>query len=184
MTDLALDPKSSRVRIHTFAEGLFARLAHDLELVCTGLRGTATRDGGRGTASVTAPVSGIEVAGVLEKSGRVDPEGLSASDRRDCLDKMRREVFQAGEGAVVKVEASLDGATAKVRLTPPNLRAVEVVVRPAIKDEEGATRVSGAFEVSLSSIGSGVVKGPMGAFKIRDRVTIAFDVVFRTAQPA
>ena len=43
VTDLVLDPAQSRVRIHTFAEGLLARLAHDLELVCGDLSGHATR---------------------------------------------------------------------------------------------------------------------------------------------
>lgn len=182
MTELLLDPDRTDVRIQTFAEGLFARLAHDLELVCRGLTGSARRDGSHATASLEARVGGIDVAGVRDRSGAVNPRALSASDRADCLEKMRKDVFHASADAVVRIEATLDGDTARIRLTPPSDRAVEVVVRPRIDEiEGGAARVSGAFELSLASIGSDVVKGPMGAFRVKDRVTVSFEAVFQPA---
>lgn len=182
MAELLLDPDRTSVRIQTFAEGLFARLAHDLELVCRGLSGSAQRDGGRATASIEARIGGIDVAGVRDRSGAVDPHGLSPSDRADCLDKMRKDVFHASGDAIVRIEATLDRDTARIRLSPPSERAVEVVVRPRIDElEGGAARVSGAFELSLASIGSDVVKGPMGAFRVKDRVTVSFEAVFQPA---
>lgn len=186
MAELLLDPAKSRVRIRTFAEGLLAKLAHDLELTCTKLDGRATRDDDSltvGTATVDVPLGGIEVAGVLE-GDTVDERGLSAGERADCLEKMRKDVFSAGASAMVRVSVVLDGGSARVRITPPNGRAIERTMRPAVTDAgDGRVRVKGALDVSLASIGSATVKGPMNAFRVKDRVEILIDVVFEP-QPA
>jgi hypothetical protein len=177
VTKLVLDPDKSRVRLHTFAEGLFARLAHDLELECRGISGTAERaDTGSGSATLEAPIGGIEVNGTLEK-GRVDPRGLSASDRHDVLGKMKKDVFHVDEG-VVRVEAKLGSGRASIRVVPPRGPAVERSVSVRVEPEGGATRVSGMLPLSLSSIGSDTVKGPMNAFRVKDTIEVHFDVVF------
>lgn len=178
MPPLAIDPEKSRVRIHTFVQGLFSRLAHDLELVCDELEGTATREGPAATATLNVALSAMKVNGVLKK-GAVETGTLTESDRHDILDKMRREVFHADAGAAVKVEVTMDGASARVRVTPPKHRGVEVVLTPRITEADGAVRVEGAFEISLASIGSDPVKGPMGAFKIKDHVKIFAELTFR-----
>jgi hypothetical protein len=190
VSELVLDAVKSRVRIHTFAEGLFAKLAHDLELACGELSGTASRRDAEGsgaaapagTASVTVPLQGLSVAGVLAKDGTVDERGLSPSERRDCLAKMHHDVFHAKPDAVVRVEGHAEGGSVRLRIVPPNGKSVEIVTRPTLSNEGDAVRAKGAFEVSLSAIGSDVVKGPMGAFRVKDRVLVTFDVVF--AQPA
>jgi hypothetical protein len=183
--DLALDDAASRVRLHTFAEGLFARLAHDLALACTGLRGTAVRAPGEavsGQADLEVPLSGIVVLGVLA-GGRVDESGLSPADRREALAKMRREVFHADEGAVLRVRATLTDGGASVVLVPPNGREVALAVRPTIRETPAGLRVTCVLDVSLTAIGSDPVKGPMGAFKVKDRVEVHADLVW-SRQPA
>ncbi|CAN5923539.1 hypothetical protein BH11MYX4_BH11MYX4_15920 [soil metagenome] len=190
MSDLLLDSARSHVRIHTFAEGLLARLAHDLELVCGGLSGAATRSGDdgatTGTARLEAPLRDLAVNGVLGKDGRLDERALSPGERHEILAKMQKEVFHSGPDGVVRVEASLDGGRAHVRLFPPGGKGVEVVVEPELTADGEALRAVGTFEVSLSSIGSDVIKAPMGAFRVKDRVRVSFDVVFAPppAQPA
>jgi hypothetical protein len=176
--DLLLDPAKSRIRIRTFAEGLFAKLAHDLELTCTRLEGKASPN--ERTATVEVAIGGIDVAGVL-KGDAVDERGLSAADRADCLEKMRKDVFQSGPSATVRVEAAMAGDSARVRIVPPNGRAIERNMRPTVTDEEGRVRVKGALDVSLAAIGSATVKGPMNAFRVKDRVEILFDVTFYPA---
>jgi hypothetical protein len=178
--ELSVDSAKSRVRVHTFAEGLFARLAHDIELVFTKVEGTASREGEAGQAKLTVRLDSAEVAGVL-KDGRVDASVLSASDRRDILEKMRREVFHAGEDATVTLEATLDGKVAKVKVVPPRGKTVEATTRPELREDGDALRISGSFDVSLSAIGSDVVKGPMNAFRVKDRVVVRFELV---CQPA
>ena len=182
MTDLVLDPTRSRVRLQTFAEGLLARLAHDLELACGDLSGTASRaeDGSatKGTASIVAPVRAIAIAGVLGKDGRVDERGLSTSEKSDAATKMQHDVFHAGQDGVVRVEVVLEGTSARVRVAPPNGKAVDVVVRPEVKADGEGVRATGTFDLSLSALGSDVVKGPMNAFRVKDKVKVLFDVVF------
>ena len=153
------------MRIHTFAEGLFSKLAHDLELDCEGLRGTL--DGGQ--AVIEAPIESIRVVGTLGKGT------LSDSDKRDILEKMRREVFRAERGNVV-IEATRDG----MRIRVPSGASASL---PAPNIEGSADRISakGSFELSMSSTGAGVVKGPMGAFRVKDRVVVHYDVSFQPA---
>lgn len=185
MTKLALDPEKTTIRIRTFAEGLFSRLAHDLELVCHGVEGAAERtDEANGSASLDVPVAKIEVVGTLNR-GRVDAAGLSPSDRHDVVRKMCREVFHTSEGttAVVRIDVTLQGEHARIRMTPPNGRAVErsVVVRLEPEGKAGV-RVSGSLDLSLDAIGSDPVKGPMNAFRVKDTVEILYDVAFSEAR--
>jgi hypothetical protein len=185
VTKLVLDPAASRIRVQTFAEGLFARLAHDLELACGSLSGAASRE--EATATVEVPLAGIAVGGVL-RDGAVDVHALSAGDRREILEKMRRDVFRAqGEDARVRVESTLDGAggTARLRIMTPNGRTTETTTRPVVRDEAGAApvRVTGSLELSLSAIGSDVVKGPMNAFRVTDTVRVHYDLSFVVSPP-
>ena len=179
MPDLVLDPARSVVRLQTFAEGLFARLAHDLELTCGGLRGgVAHRQGLAGTATIEAPLERFEVKGTLAKDGSIDDRGLSPSDRRDCLAKMIKDVFHAHATDAVRVEATSESGSVRVRVIPPNGRPVEVVTRPELREEAGVVYAKGSFDLSLEAIGSDVVKGPMNAFRVKDRVKVLFDVAF------
>ena len=188
MSALILDAARSRVEIRTFAEGVLARLAHELMLLCTDLAGEASpgpgaASGTTGTASIEVPLRGFQVAGTLTKDGRLDESGLKASDRRECLSKMQRDVFHAGPDDAVRVEVVLLGDSARVRLIPPRGHPVEAVVRPDLHSEDDGLRATGSFEVSLSALGSDVVKGPMGAFRVKDRVRIVFDLRFVAAEP-
>jgi hypothetical protein len=185
VTKLVLDAERSRIRIQTFAEGLFARLAHDLELVCRGVSGSGERaDDERASANLEIPIAKIEVGGTL-KDGRVDPNGLSPSDREDCLSKMRSDVFHLAEGksGVVRVEATAAAGKARVRVIPPNGRAVDGLVTLRVTSEGASSvRVAGSFAISLNAIGSASVKGPMNAFRVKDAVELLFDVVFDEAR--
>lgn len=177
VSDLVLDPDRSRVRIHTYAEGLLARLAHDLELVCGDLTGSGSRTADGGTARVEARLGAMTIAGTLHDD-RVNESGLSPSDKHDALEKMKKEVFHAGADARVVVEAALERGTARVKLTPPNGRIFEATAKVDVEGEGDGARAKGSFDVSLAKIGSDPVKGPMGAFRIKDRVVVLFDLVF------
>jgi len=188
---LVLDPAASRITVHTFAEGLFSRLAHDLELHCGSLDGTASPPGAgagdEGEASVTVPLAGITVGGVVARDGRVDAQAMAPSDRRDCLAKMRSDVFHAPGDASVRASAKLErGGSATLRITPPSGPVVSVSIRPALEiaREREEIRVRGSFDLSLAAIGSDVVKGPMGAFRVKDVIRVSFDLRFAVLPPA
>lgn len=164
-----LDAKRSSIRIRTFAEGLFSKLAHDLELQCRDLSGSGPDER---SCIITIPVRGIDVAGTL-KNGCVDAGGLSPSDREDCLGKMRREVFHGADA--ITVEANLD----KVKVISPKGKTVSKTVSlETKKQDDGSLRVLGVIPLSLNAIGSDPVKGPMNAFRVKDLVEVHFDVVF------
>lgn len=172
MTELTFDPSRSSIRIHTFAEGLFSRLAHDLELTCRDASGTAKDER---SCTLTIPVRGIDVVGTL-KGGKVDSGALSPSDREDILEKMRREVFH--DAASVTVEASVE----RVKVISPTGKTVEraVSLRPQ-KADDGSLRVQGRIDISMNAFGAVPVKGPMNAFRVKDVVEVHFDVVFQPA---
>lgn len=159
----------SKIRIRTFAEGLLARLAHDLELECRSLEGEATLEDGRVEGRIAFPVGGIEVSGTL-RNGVLDPAGLSTSERRDCLAKMRAEVFRADQGTV-RVVATSSGTAS---ITLPDGRALCQQVTLAVDLE----RAHGSLELALSALGVDPIKGPMNAFRVRDRLLVLFDLVF------
>jgi hypothetical protein len=188
---LVLDPKATTIVLRTFAEGIFARLAHDLELACRGVEGAAETSADGGSATLVIPITRIDVRGTL-KDGRVDEQGLSPSDREDCLGKMRRDVFHVEHGDV-RVEATLEsskGDKARVRVVPPKGRPVERTTSVKVeRRDDGSIRVTGSVPISLEAIGSSTVKGPMNAFRVKDEVEVRFDVVFvvftqPAAQPA
>ena len=94
---------------------------------------------------------------------------------------MRREVFHArGKDDAVTIEASLEDGRARVRVIPPNGSTVErmIPLRP-VSEADGAVRVSGSLDISLGAIGSDAVKGPMNAFRVKDRVEVIFALIFQ-----
>jgi hypothetical protein len=179
MNKLALDPSRSSLRIHTFAEGLFARLAHDLELACRGVSGTAERSGeAAGRATLEIPISGIEVAGTL-RSGRLDPDGLTGGDRANVLAKMRSEVFHSrGPGDVVRATGTLEAGRAQIEVTTPGGRKVARATVVELREEGDRVLVVGEVDLSLRALGSDPVKGPMNAFRMKDEVVVSFELVF------
>jgi hypothetical protein len=149
------------IRIRTFAEGLFSKLAHDLELICRDVTAAVEGD----TATFEVKVDRIAVAGAV-KNGRVDPSVLSASYCEEIVAKMKREVFHNAVAVEVtadrsKVIVKMNGKTVEKRLTT-----------------DGDT-AKGVLELSLRALGSDPVKGPMNAFRVKDRVEVHYDVAFK-----
>ncbi len=178
---MKLDAARSRLAIYTEAEGLFSALAHDLELVAEDVRGEASEGG---SAEVRVAVASIRVRGVT-KRGKLDVGVLSASDRESIERQIRDEILP---GAQLVARGSLaPSATAKqtTRATielETQARSTRITCDVSVTDEttdDGrGKRVRGRAEVSLAALGAPPVKGPMGAFRVKDRVRIELDLVF------
>ncbi len=166
---MKLDPARSRIAISTFAEGLFSALAHDLELVADNVTGEATD----ASAEVHVPVASIRVNGAV-KRGKVDANVLSGSDRASIERQIRDEVLP---GAEIVARGEHDGQRASIEVKAPR-GSSRVTCDVAITREGDATRAKGRVELSLASLGCPPVKGPMGAFRLSDRVRVDFDLVF------
>lgn len=179
VTDLTF-AADSRVRIHTFAEGLLSRLAHDLEIEAV-VTGTARRDDGDGgTAILHVPLGKMKVVGVL-KSGRVDTSVLSESDRQDIVAKMLADVFHARAADEVRIDATLEGKSAALRLSVPSGKVVELRVTVEPIEQGGTLRVTGTTSLRLGALGSNAIKGPMGAFRVKDEIAVHWDLVLQPA---
>lgn len=177
-----VDAGESRVVIHTFAEGLFAKLAHDLELVAR-VSGHATRSrDAEGTFELEVPVSSIEVVGA-RKGGVVDAGALSASDKGEILAKMREDVFRSGASAdgAVRITGELAAGNARAKIEAPRGASTRVDAKAQAKVDGERADVTLSFGVSLAALGSAPVKGPMGAFRVKDTVQITAELVLRRA---
>ncbi len=176
VTALLVDRSSSTLAVRTRASGMLASLAHDLEIVASDLVGRATLDGEAFSAELVVPVAALKVAGALH-GDRIDTSTLSASDRSDIERKIREEVFAGTRGVRVRARgASRDRAEVTVE-TAGGLVSLPVALRVA--EEAGRMRVSGSLELSMKRLGLREVRGPLGAFRIRDGVFVSFDVTLR-----
>jgi len=170
--NLRFSAKGSTITVRTFAEGLLARFAHDLEIAIRDVTGEGTDEPTEATLRVA--LSGLRVAGVV-RDGVVDERTLSASERADIEARMREAL--AG-GQEIRVDASLAGdrATLVVR-APGGTQPVTVVVQVE-REAAGVMRVRGECALSLRALGVPPVRGPAGAFRVADRVAVRFDARF------
>jgi hypothetical protein len=161
-----LDPEKTTLTVRTKAEGFLSKLAHDLELRAHHVSGTF--DAGRGTIRV--PIDGLRVAGVV-KRGKLDTTVLSTHDRSDIEKRIVDEVLAGGSH--VEVDVEVDDARAQLTVRAP--RGKQTVQCSLARDGH---RARGECALSLSALGVHTVKGPMGAFRVADRVEVAFEAVF------
>lgn len=179
MNDLHLDPAASRLIIRTRAVGMLARLAHDLEITATRLRGRARPDGDAWTAELEIEVAGLRVAGIL-RGDRLETDALSAGDRREIERRMREEVLRGTDVVTVRASgATRDRADVRVQVASGS---AALTARLSSRDRgDGAVGVVAGCQLSLSALGAPEVKGPLGAFRVRDELEILVDLTLRPA---
>ena len=172
---LLVDSAAAKITVRTRAEGLLARFAHDLELTGREVSGNVTVDGDAWTANLSVPVAALRVSGVLH-GAEVDRSALSASDRAQVEQKMRDDVFFGGARAVTAAAhgTSRTGGEATIAIGSRSQRApVTLSVEAPFG---GPTRATGRLTVSLAQLGVKPIKGPLGAFRVKDAVEILFDI--------
>ncbi len=175
MQRLVVDATASTITLRTRAEGLLARLAHDLEITSASVGGTATLDGDAWTADLSVPVASLAVDGVLHGDA-LDRATLSARDRAQIEQKMREDVFFGG-ATIVAVSAcggSPTGGEATVAIGSRSQKVTITLSAAPLLD--GAPRVTGRFTLSLDRLGARPIKGPLGAFRVKDAVEVLFTV--------
>jgi len=163
---MKLDGARSKIAIYTYAEGLFSALAHDLELVAGDLSGEV--DGDR--CELRAPIRAIAVQGVM-KRGKLDRGVLSASDRETIERQVREDVFRGG--TEITLRGTREVGRARIEIVAPTGRA-----EAQTKIDAQADSARGEVELSLRALGIAPVKGPMGAFRVSDRVRVVFELYF------
>ena len=167
-------PTESHVTIETAARGLLAAAAHDLRIEAPIASGES-EDGLLCTARF-APAS-MRVA-ESRRHGTSEWHDPSPKDARDIEERIRTEVFERLSEVVVEARvASADAVRATVTVRAARTQTLEVPVR--IERAGETTTVRGRCELSLSALGTGKVRIPLGAIKLEDAVVVAFEVVLR-----
>lgn len=169
----------SKLRARTHAKGLLSALAHDLELDLPIAESTIERrDDGTWSGRLVVTVDAIRVIGVLRRGG-VATDVLSASDRAE-IERRIREACAPETALVVTASGRVDAAGKAERpeahATLGNkpksaLRTDSVRLTP--KGDGFEVRAEGS--VSMRALGLPEIKGPLGAFAMKDEVR--FDAV-------
>lgn len=172
---LLVDTAASSIALRTRAEGLLARVAHDLEFAAPVFRGKVTLDGEAWTAELGVAVASLRVVGVIRGSA-LDRVALSSSDRAQIEQKMRQDVFFGGVREVTADArgSSRTGGEATVTLGTRSQRApvtLRVEAPPG-----GNIKAIGQLTLSLEKLGVKPIKGPLGAFRVKDAVEVLFTV--------
>lgn len=163
----SIDPARSTLTLRTRAGGFLSALAHDLELTGKLARGTATRDGDRWEGELVIEPSAIKVVGSI-KRGAVDRSVLSASDIKDIESKIVSEVFGGLSELTIRCSGTIDAPT--IRVTAK--REALMNARVSVRNDDAARVFTAKGTISIKGLGLHEVKGPLGAFVIKDDVEV------------
>ena len=166
-----IDRQASTVTIRTRAKGLLSKLAHDLEIQAARFDGDVEVSEARWKATLRFSVSALTVAGAL-KGDKVDRAVLSPSDRAEIERKIRDEVLVVEEIVVIAEGSDRSAGDVVVKARRGEQRR-KVTLHS--EDRPGGEIVTyGTLDLSLRALGIEEIKGPLGAFKVDDRIEVAF----------
>ena len=173
-----VDAQRSSIRLRTRAKGLLARLAHDLQIHARDVTGEATRDSDRWTAELRVTIDGLRVEGVV-RSGVVHPDVLSEADRREIERKIREEVFSRAPAIVVTASGTPSDAHVRILFGE---RSATLTPRLTVVTQPDAIRIEiRNCTVSMRALGLAEVKGPLGAFHVKDDVELEGELIYDLA---
>lgn len=172
MDAYALDLTRSTVTLRTRAKGLLSALAHDLELSGSFARGGVKRDGDRWEGELAVAPSALKVVGPI-KGGATVRDDLPAWEVREIERRIVEEVFAGVSEIVVRVRGTTSSPEIDVVAKREGRAKVKVVLQGDV--------VSATGTVSMKSVGLAEVKGPLGAFTVKDDVEVSADVVLTPA---
>lgn len=157
-----------KIHVFTFKDGLLARLAHDLRL---SLARFEIRREGTALSGRFWPDT-LRVDGVVGKDGRVDVDGLSASDKAKIQRNITDEILLTARHPEIAFSGALaPGGLLDGRLT---MLGKAAPVRTPVR-VEGA-RLRAEFTLVPSQWGIAPYKALAGAIKLQDRVIVALDL--------
>jgi polyisoprenoid-binding protein YceI len=170
-------PGSGRILVKTGREGLAARVGHDLTMEITqwSARVTLPASGGIAAATVTADLD-LGSLTVREGTGGVKP--LTDRDRRDIQASARKILGTAPQatfissGVIPSSSGPSSGGTIDGTLTlHATSRAIRLQVTSPAPDQYQAS-----IPIRQSEFGITPYSGFFGALKLRDEVTVEFEV--------
>jgi hypothetical protein len=173
-------PESGRVLVRTTREGLAARAGHDLTLEITDWLAQVTTPGeGRvAEATVTADL-GLGSLEVREGTGGAKP--LTDRDRREIQKQARKILGDAARAGfesrqIIPSSTSSAGSPAAGEIEGTlTMHGVSRGIRLEVTSQEPG-RYRGSTTIRQTDFGITPYSGFFGALKIRDEVTVEFEV--------
>ena len=171
-----LGPAQGRVAIRTSRVGIAARAGHDLLIEVTRWQAQVEvpQEGGVAAATITAELD-LGSLSVREGTGGARP--LTASDRADIEKTMRKTLVRRPDEASASFSST--------RVVPSNVggaiegtitfRGKAQPVRMQVQ-EPAPGHFRGTATVSQTGFGITPYTGFLGALKVRDEVTVEFDL--------
>jgi hypothetical protein len=175
-----LGPGDGRVLVKTGREGLAARAGHDLTLEITrwSARLTVPDDEGGGVAAATLAAE-LDLGSLAVRTGTGGAKPLTDRDRRDIQGQARKilgDPATASFASVKVIPSSSAGSTANGAVEGTlTLRGTSRPVRlQVISPAPGQFRGSAA--IRQTDFGVTPYSGFFGTLKLKDEVTVEFDV--------
>jgi hypothetical protein len=174
-------PESGRVLVRTGREGLAARAGHDLTLEITDWLAQVTTPGEGGSvaeATVTADL-GLSSLAVREGTGGAKP--LTDRDRREIQKQVHKVLGDAARASFTSqhvIPSSTPSAGSPTAGTIEGTLTVHGVsrdIRLAVTSQEPG-RYRGSTTIKQTDFGITPYSGFFGALKLRDEVTVEFEV--------
>jgi hypothetical protein len=183
-----LGPESGRVLVRTGREGLAARAGHDLTLEITDWLAQVTTPGEAGggvaKATVTADL-GLGSMAVREGTGGAKP--LTDRDRREIQKQAHKILGDAARAGFTSHEVTLSPASsggspaAGVIAGTLTIHGVSRDLRLEVTSQ-GPGRYRGTTTIKQTDFGITPYSGFFGALKLRDEVTVDFEVTIEGLQ--
>ncbi len=152
-------PENASLHVHTYREGVAAKVGHDLVIEVT--RWEATVDDG--AIALTADPASLEV-----REGHRGVKPLSDKDRREIVKNIDAKVL--GREQIVFRSTSVDGDAVAGELTMAG------ATRPvSARLDTAGGRIRATIPLVQSEWGIKPYRGLMGALKVRDDVEIVID---------
>jgi hypothetical protein len=167
-----LASEASTVTVRTGTEGLFARMAHRLELVARPADGWGERAGEVVRGGLRVRSSDLHVTGAL-RGDRVDVHVLAAADVSAIDARVAAELFGGVVTFEIEVDARIGAAGGTASVSSARGKASSTV-RLTVEEEGESLRVTAEARLSLRALGAGPVSGPLGAFRVADELEVTF----------
>jgi len=155
----------AHVVITVRAEGALARMAHDIRLEARD--GSFELDGD--SVRARFPVAGIHVA-LTSRHGKDEFEPPSAKDAGEIEERLRTVALAGGD------EVLVTGSREAIEVIAPHGKQRVSPGKLEVREEDGRTVVRGACTLSLAALGTGEIRLPLGAVRVKDAIDVEFAV--------
>jgi polyisoprenoid-binding protein YceI len=172
-----IDPSRSRFTVQAFATGALGLLGHSPTFAVRDSAGALRFEGGQ--------IAGLALELTVKAASLTLEDRVSASDRREIEDRMRRDVLETDRYPEITYRAANPAieevARGRFRLRVAGDLSLRGVTRPQPVDadlivfEDGVQLVGGA-PLRMSGYGIRPVTALGGTIRLKDDVRVAFDL--------